>query len=164
MINNTPKKPESLAAMRLMVSNILIAVENKFGEIVITYGFVGSELNRYIQANSSSGTCPSIDQHASFELNTKNNPICPRAGFSCDFTVVGYEQDMTDVVEFIVNTLEYDKLYFYGANRPLHVSVNEQPQRHLQIMGHSGTGRRYPKKKAYGENAIQLIKDIKNGC
>ena len=52
-------------------------------------------------------------------------------------------------------------IYYYGNNRPLHVSIHlTDPLKHLQIMCESENGRRYPGKKAFGEHAVILAEDL----
>jgi len=158
--DNTPKESESIESIIMMIDAILLPVYKKFGNITITYGFVSSELNKYIQKNSSSGTYPSIDQHAASELNSVNNHICKRHGLACDFIVSGYEERMDEVMLFIVKNLSFDKVYFYGNDRPLHVSVGNESERHLQIMNVSEKGKRIPGKKAYGTKAKILAEEL----
>ena len=159
-IDNYPKECESISSALLMLEGILIPINKEFGDINITYGFVSFELNKYIQKNSSSGTYPSIDQHAASELNSVNKHICKRNGLACDFIVNGYENRMEEVMLFIVDNLSFDKLYFYGNDRPIHVSVGNTNERHLQIMNVSDKGRRIPGKKAYGNKAIILAEEL----
>jgi len=159
-IDNSPKEVESINSTLMLVETVLLPVIKKFGDIKITYGFVSPELNRYIQKNSSSGTYPSIDQHAASELNNVNNHICKRHGLACDFIVKGYEEQMDEVMLFIVNNLGFDKIYYYGNDRPLHVSVGNESERHLQVMNVSDKGRRIPGRKAYGNEAKMLAEEL----
>tara|TARA_R110001583_G_scaffold154593_2_gene306298 strand:- start:8681 stop:9373 length:693 start_codon:yes stop_codon:yes gene_type:complete len=159
-IDNSPKEIESINSTLDLIETVLLPVSKKFGDIKITYGFVSPELNRYIQNNSSSGTYPSIDQHTASELNNANNHICKRHGLACDFIVYGYENKMDQVMLFIVNNLDFDKVYYYGNDRPLHVSVGNKSEKHLQIMNVSANGRRIPGKKAYGNEAKTLAKEL----
>ena len=159
-LDNTPKESESLESTIMMIETVLLPICKKFGNVTITYGFVSSELNKYIQKNSSSGTYPSIDQHAASELNNVNNHICKRHGLACDFIVNGYEERMDEVMLFIVKNLSFDKIYFYGNDRPLHVSVGNESERHLQVMNVSDRGRRIPGKKAYGKKAKILAEEL----
>ncbi len=159
-LDNTPKESESTLSAILMLETVLLPISKEFGDIHITYGFVSSELNKYIQKNSSSGTYPSIDQHAASELNLANNHICKRHGLACDFIVNGYEVKMDKVMLFIVNNLSFDKIYFYGSDKPLHVSVGNESKRHLQVMNVSDKGRRIPGRKAYGNKAKILAEEI----
>lgn len=157
--HNTP----SAASERFLVQltkQILLPLSEHFGSFTITYGFTGPALSRYIQRLSPTGTAPNLDQHACIELNSKGKSICNRPGAACDFTVHGYEERMHLVAQFICQQLSFDKLYFYGRNRPIHISVSDEPLRHLQIMQQSTNGRRYPRKKAFGDNAIALAKEL----
>ena len=163
-VDNSPQTKASQGSVIALIKDVLLPVERNFGEVKITYGFVSADLNRYIQKNSSSGTCPSIDQHSSSELNKNDNPICKREGLACDFFVVGFEENMNLIVEFIVNNLMFDKIYHYGNNRPLHVSVSNQPMKHLQLMNNSDKGRRIPGKKAFGDKAKELAETLSNEC
>lgn len=152
----------SAASERYLVqltNQILLPVAKHFGQLTITYGFTGPALSRYIQRFSSAGTAPNLDQHACIELNSKGKNICHRPGAACDFIVRGYENRMHEVAQFICQNLPFDKLYFYGRNRPIHISVSDEPLRHLQVMQQSANGRRYPGKKAFGDNAVVLAKE-----
>ncbi len=159
-IDNSPKEIESINSALVLIETVLLPVSKKFGEIKITYGFVSPELNIYIQKNSSSGTYPSIDQHAASELNQANKHICKRHGLACDFIVNGYEKQTDQVMLFIVNNLRFDKMYYYGNDKPLHVSVGNESERHLQVMNVSDKGRRIPGRKAYGNKAKRLAEEL----
>ena len=159
-LDNIPKASESILSTIMMIERVLLPISKKLGDINVTYGFVSPELNRYIQKHSSSGTYPSIDQHAASELNQANKQICKRHGLACDFIVNGYEKQMDKVMLFIVNNLNFDKIYYYGNDRPLHVSVGNKSERHLQIMNVSDQGRRIPGKKAYGNEAKMLAEEL----
>jgi hypothetical protein len=158
-LDNVPKESESIDSALLMIETVLLPINNEFGDINITYGFVSAELNKYIQKNSSSGTYPSIDQHSASEPNNADNKICKRHGLACDFTISGYEKEMDKVMNFIVNNLDFDKIYYYGESRPIHVSVGEKAEKHLQIMNVSDKGRRIPGKKAFGNKAKVLAEE-----
>jgi hypothetical protein len=160
-INNSPKEVESINSTLMLIETILLPISKNLGNIDITYGFVSPELNRYIQKKSSSGTYPSIDQHAASELNQANSQICKRHGLACDFIVNGYENKMDQVMLFIVNNLDFDKIYYYGNDRPLHVSVGHESERHLQVMNVSDKGRRIPGRKAYGNEAKVLAEELR---
>ncbi|MBA6293771.1 hypothetical protein H4J58_03880 [Colwellia sp. MB3u-70] len=159
-IDNYPKEVESINSTLDLIETVLLPVSKNFGDVKITYGFVSPELNRFIQKNSSSGTYPSIDQHAASELNNANNHICKRHGLACDFIINGYEKQMDQVMLFIVNNLSFDKIYYYGNDKPLHVSVGNESERHLQIMNISDKGRRIPGRKAYGNEAKILAEEL----
>lgn len=159
-LDNSPYEEASIKALALMLKEILIPINDKFGKITITYGFVSSKLNAYIQKNNRTGTYPSIDQHSSHELNSKNTTICDRGGIACDFYVSGSESKMNVITDYIVSNLEFDKLYYYGSARPIHISVSNKMLKHLQIMNESENGRRIPGEKAYGDEAALLAKEL----
>jgi hypothetical protein len=144
--------------LELLVSDILIPVEREFGRVIVTYGFTSSELSAHIKKNTPAGTAPSLDQHSSCEYNKISNKICERGGSACDF--ITEKRSMADVTRFITKYLNFDRIYYYGANRPIHVSVNDSPSRHLQLMSESTAGRRFPSRKAFGDAAIALSEEL----
>ncbi|WP_371187842.1 hypothetical protein [Thalassotalea maritima] len=159
-LSNFPETSLSVEAIATLLKCILIPIEKELGTIFITYGFVSGKLNTFIQKNNPVGTSPSIDQHSSHEHNAKHKVICKRGGVASDFYVTGYEKNMDRVVDFIVNNLEFDRIYYYGKDRPIHVSVSHEMHRHLQLMSLTKDGKRIPSRKAYGDEAIKLIKDL----
>lgn len=163
-LDNSPQEVESKDLLLMLLENILLPINKQFGSVKVTYGFVSADLNRYIQKSSSAGTCPSIDQHSASELNLSNNKICKRHGLACDFIVSGYEIKMDQIMNFIVNNLDFDKIYYYGKDKTLHVSISNVSEKHLQIMNVSEKGRRIPGKKAYQAEAKVLAGKILNEC
>jgi len=157
-INNEPDHPETRESLELLIHAVLLPVQKKFKNLRITYGFTSSALKRYIGRHSPAGTAPEIDQHASCELNTAGNKICSRSGAACDIIVSN--ASMAEVVRYIVNNLNYDRIYYYGANRPVHVSCSSELTKHLQIMKENQNGRRYPAQKAFSEDAITLAETL----
>lgn len=157
-IDNQPTSPQSRASLELLLNELLIPIERKFGRIKVTYGFTSAALKQYIVKNSPEGTCPELDQHSSFEVNSKGRQVCSRGGAACDISASNI--DSADIVRFIVNKLNYDRIYFYGNQRPLHISVNSSPNLHLQVMKESTGGKRYPAEKAFGKSAMKLAEDL----
>jgi hypothetical protein len=157
-LDNQPKHSESISALQSLVIEILLPVYRKYPKIEITYGFTSSNLKTYISKHSSNGTAPILDQHASCELNSAQNQICDRSGAACDFIVPGLPS--STLTCFIVENLNYDRVYYYGSDRPIHVSVSKFPIKHLQVMAESESGRRYPSSKAFGAAAIDLAKEL----
>lgn len=158
LINNKPLQQKSVEALYVLLSEVLIPVQLEFGQVIITYGFTSAALKKYISRQSSSGTAPSLDQHSGYEQNKKGNMICSRGGAACDFYVE--QTSMKTITKYIVNNLSFDRLYFYGDNRPIHISANEHPIKHLQIMQESIAGRLFPGKRAQGEKAIRLVEEL----
>ena len=157
-INNEPSNKNSQLALERLVIDLLLPLQRKYAGVKITYGFTSASLKRYIANHSKAGTAPDIDQHAASELNNAGKPICERNGAACDILVDGVSAK--EVLRFIVKHLSFDRIYYYGANRPLHISSNSKPEKHLQIMKQSSAGRRYPSVKAFGDDAISLAESL----
>ena len=157
--DNRPKITSSQLSLEKLLRLILLPVQQRIGKPEITYGFTCFELKKYIQKYSPKGTAPELDQHCAFEVNSKGNQICSRGGAACDFYVNGMPS--SQIVRFVTRELEYDRIYFYGDERPIHVSIHlTDSLRHLQVMNMSSTNRRYPGVKAYGEKASQLAETL----
>ena len=122
-VDNVPQQLETYIAIKDMAICLLDPLIDKFGAMKITYGFCGCKLSNKIKARIA----PSIDQHSSFELNTKGVRICKRDGIAVDFIMTKYENDMNLVADWIINNLLFDRLYFYGKDRPIHLSYSKQP-------------------------------------
>ena len=106
-----------------MLQTHILEPLSKLGEVSITYRFTSHALLRYILKNSPGDVAPNIDQHASMEYNSKGNRIFKRDGAACDFYIKNYEQRMDEIAKFICKHLEFDRLYFYGKDRPIHISI-----------------------------------------
>lgn len=158
-LNNQPQSTKSISALQSLTIEILLPLYRKYSQLDITYGFTSAELKAYISKYSSKGTAPQLDQHSSCELNKAQKQICDRSGAACDITVPNMPSNT--IVRYIVENLNYDRIYYYGKDRPIHVSFSEQPAKHLQVMAESANGRRHPSSKAFGEAAILLAKELK---
>lgn len=157
--SNEPIHGSSILALEELVGEVLLPINRTLGKPIITYGFTSFPLKKFIQKASPSGTAPTLDQHSSHETNSVGKQICSRGGAACDFFVEGVAT--SDLVRFITQRLNYDRIYYYGNNRPLHVSIHlTEPLKHLQIMCASENGRRYPGKKAFGGQAEILAEDL----
>ena len=128
LCENEPKQPETYLAIKELACNVLDKVQEEFGSLKLTYGFCSSTLDKYIKKNNS----PKLDQHAGHELNSKGQPICERLGFAADFIVPSFSS--LDVARYIVSSLKFDRLYYYGCERPLHVSLNKNPISQIYLM------------------------------
>lgn len=156
---NEPQALKSVKALEGLAYKLLLPIYSNLGKPIITYGFTTQKLKSVIQKNSPNGTAPSLDQHSAYEVNSKGNQICSRGGAACDFYIEGVAA--SDIVRYIVNNLSYDRIYFYGNDRPIHVSFHlESLQHHLQVMGIGDSGRRYPASKAFGEDAKHLAEKL----
>ena len=139
--NNVPKQWKTYAALRNLALKILDPVWNQFGELELTYGVSCRDLYRHIDTRIS----PSLDQHASYELNTRGMEICKRGGAAVDFRCLN--TCSLYVAQWLVSKCPFDRLYFYGSERPLHVSIGPDQSRQVVLMRQSAmTGRRFPQK------------------
>ncbi|WP_321463409.1 hypothetical protein [uncultured Vibrio sp.] len=148
----------STTHLKYLTENILIPLDEQFGSVQITYGFTSHSLLLHILKNSPGDMAPNIDQHASMELNSKGNRICKRDGAACDFFVEGYQNNMDQVAKYICKNLEFDRLYFYGKDRPIHISVGPENTRYALIREKRSDGLRVNKKRAKG-GATQTLFD-----
>ena len=127
-IDNSPKELKTYEAISYLATTIMDPIFDQFGQPQITYGLCSHNLQKHIKKS----VAPSLDQHAGSERNSKGNLICPREGFAVDFKIENITTD--HVARYIVEHLEFDRLYFYGIDRPVHVSANsEAPKRAIVV-------------------------------
>lgn len=138
-IANLPLNPSTYNALHDLATQILDPVIEYFGAIRLTYGFSSAELTRNIQR----GIAPKLDQHAACERGPRGSLVCERGGAACDFLVE--DEDMRVVAEWIVANTPFDRLYFYGSERPIHVSFSTSAARQAFAMTASPTGRIVPR-------------------
>jgi hypothetical protein len=141
---NLPQQPQSWQGLAALAGTLLDPLIDRYGPLQITYGFAGPLLTRHIAARIA----PSLDQHAGSELNRRGQPICARLGQACDFAVPG--QPSGEVARWIVANLPFDRLYFYGDDRPLHLSYGPENARAAFAMLPGPGGRRVPRRWAAG--------------
>lgn len=138
-IANLPLNPATYNALHDLATQILDPVIEYFGGIRLTYGFSSGELTR----NILRGIAPKLDQHAACEHGRRGALVCGRGGAACDFIVD--DEDMREVAEWIIANLPFDRLYFYGPARPIHVSYAPEPARLSYRMVSSSSGRMMPR-------------------
>ena len=126
--DNRPRDPGSYAAMARLCRDVLDPVIDRFGPIRITYGHAGGSLTRAMPG----GIYPSLDQHAGHERRRDGAWICGRLGQAVDFEVAGVPT--SEVAAFIAGHLPFDRLYYYGRDRPLHVSAGPEECRETVVM------------------------------
>lgn len=164
-IENLPLQPDTWRALSLLATQILDPIVDQFGPLSLTYGFCSPELARKIAKNRNPHIAPKLDQHCSHEVNQNQKLICDRLGAACDFTVIdnpaGTAVDMQQVAAWICENLKFDRLYYYGKDRPLHISIGPQMNQFLQTMKtNADTGHRVPSKKGRSEVAIAVIGQV----
>lgn len=136
---NLPHQPDTYTALHELAIYVLDPVIDYFGMIELTYGFCSAELARVIPRRID----PRLDQHAGHELNRRAKPICERLGAACDFLVT--DEDMEEVALWVAANTPFDRLYFYGKDRPIHVSYSAMPARQFVRMVTNATGARIPR-------------------
>ena len=125
---NTPSNILTYNAIKYFAEEILDKVKDHFGNLIITYGFCGNELKKEIKKN----IYPKTDQHSGFEKNSKGELICQRMGFASDFKVNNLSS--LTLAQWVVKNCKFDRLYFYGEDRPIHVSTNQIPTQKIVLM------------------------------
>ena len=135
---NLPVEPATYTALYDLAVNILDPVIDYFGMIRLTYGFCSPELAKLIPARIA----PKLDQHVAHEKNRKNQPICARLGAAVDFLVP--DENMLEVAEWIAKNISFDRLYFYGVDKPIHVSFGPESTHEFIEMRSLPNGRLVP--------------------
>lgn len=139
-IDPYPKNPdETIPSLSALCAFILDPVISQFGlaRFKLTYGFCSSDLKRWLaKSDPETGikygmSTPGSDQHMAHEKNRAGAYFCARLGASCDFRVTKLPSD--DLVTWIVaKKLPFDSLYYYGPDRPVHVSHGPQNKRDIR--------------------------------
>jgi hypothetical protein len=144
-IDPYPKNSATITALKALNQFILDPLIDRFGldSFQLTYGFCSSALKRYLnQKDAITGLKNgridlSRDQHMSHELNRNGKYHCPRLGAACDFRINGQESDR--VIDWILQTqLPFDSLYFYGSDRPIHISYGPEHKRDIWTFTRTG--------------------------
>lgn len=155
---NTPSK-ESMEAITLLCKQVLLPLKNQYGDLIVTYGFTSPTLLREIKKLSPKGIAPLLDQHASHEVNANNKPHCTRLGASCDITIPTHLDMMDEVADWVSLNLPFDRLYFYGKTKPIHISFGPDNSKFIQIMKTSATGKRTPLKNGVNTTLSSIWRD-----
>ena len=137
-LKNLPLNPATYNALYDLATHILDPVVDYFGGIKLTYGFCSTELGRHI----SKRVAPKLDQHAGYERSRTGKVICDRGGAACDFLIE--DEDMLEVADWVIANTPFDRLYFYGSDRPIHVSYSPAGVRRAFSMRESKGGRLVP--------------------
>lgn len=138
-VPNLPKEPESYNALYDLAVKVLDPVIEYFGMIKLTYGFCSGELGKHIKYR----VAPALDQHAAHEKKPTGKYVCERLGAAVDFIV--QDEDMRHVARWIVAHTDFDRLYYYGPDRPIHVSASSSAAKMAIDMRPTELGRRVPR-------------------
>jgi hypothetical protein len=125
---NLPQQAGTIEAMLHLAEQILDPVIDEFGPIEITYCLGSHGLTKLIPGRID----PARDQHAGHELQRNGQPICDRLGQAMDFRVEDVYSGK--IAARIARHLPFDRIYFYGSDRPLHVSVGSEKKRAVVTM------------------------------
>ena len=136
---NLPKQPESYTALYELAVNILDPIVDYYGMIRLTYGFCSTSLATKIKRR----VAPKLDQHSAWERKRSGQYICDRLGAAVDFIVV--DEDMEEVANWVISHMPFDRLYFYGAGMPIHVSYSDNPAKQAFRMESGSSGHLYPR-------------------
>jgi hypothetical protein len=137
--DNRPRQPESYTALMELAEQVLDPVIDWFGMVELTYGFCSPGLAREIPGRID----PKRDQHAAHERNRLGRLVCPRRGAAVDFVIA--DEDMLEVARWVAANTPFDRLYFYGADKPIHVSYGPEHSRQVVTMRPGPSGRLVPR-------------------
>jgi hypothetical protein len=136
---------ETIPALQALCQSILDPIIDHFSKerFQLTYGFCSIDLKRFLaQKDPETGikngrVDPSRDQHMAHEKNRNGKYYCDRLGAACDFRIIGLESDR--LVEWILEQqLPFDSLYYYGKDRPIHISYGSQRKRDIWAFTNTG--------------------------
>lgn len=147
-IPNLPLRSETYNAIYDLATQILDPLIDYFGSIKLTYGFSSPNLSKHIKGRIA----PKLDQHAACEWKRGNGLVCDRGGAACDLLVE--DEDMREVADWLIANLPFDRLYFYGRDRPLHVSFGPQHSREAYRLVPTEAGSAVPRRYVSGEKLV----------
>lgn len=139
-LRNLPLNTATYNALYDLATQILDPVIDYFGGIRLTYGFCSHELGKHITKR----VAPKVDQHAALESTRAGKLICERGGAACDLYVE--DEDMRDVADWIVANTPFDRLYFYGSDRPIHVSYSSSGSQQAFRLTETKSGKLIPRR------------------
>ncbi|HEY9852005.1 MAG TPA: hypothetical protein V6D28_21200 [Leptolyngbyaceae cyanobacterium] len=136
---------ETLPAIQDLNRFVLEPIIDYFGmeNFSLTYGFCSKDLKKYLDKKDpetglkNGRVSPDIDQHMAHEVNKNGKYYCQRLGAACDFLILGEKSDR--IIDWILaQKLLFDSLYYYGADRPIHISYGPQHKREIWTFTLSG--------------------------
>jgi len=138
-LENLPQQLDSYNALQDLAVQVIDPVVDYYGMVRLTFGFCSPGLARQIPGRID----PKRDQHAAHELNRLGRRVCERPGAAVDFLVE--DESMLEVAQWIVANTPFDRLYFYGDDRPVHVSYGPQCNGQVVRMVVGKSGRLLPR-------------------
>ena len=137
---------ETIPALEALCRHLIDPVIDEFGRkrFLLTYGFCSTDLKRWLAKKDpvtgvkNGRVSPNLDQHMAHEVNRDEKYYCSRLGAACDFRIMDLPSD--ELVDWVVaQELPFDSLYFYGAERPIHISYGPQHKRDIWAFNQKGT-------------------------
>lgn len=159
--DNMPLQLQSWLDLAALANTLLDPITEQFGKPVLTYAFAGPQLQKLIKQKSRPQIAPKLDQHAASELNRTGKPICPRGGAAVDF----YVKDLNSwqLALWVAQHLLFDRMYLYGANRPIHLSFHQEPKRRITLLRELKSGQLIPQQINLAR-LEQMSLEVTNGC
>jgi hypothetical protein len=142
--DNLPLQAQSWKDLSALSIQLLDPITERFEKPGLTYGFSGLALQRLILQKDKPQIAPKLDQHAASELNRSGKLICPRAGAAVDLIIP--QLNSFELAAWIARQLPFDRLYIYGAKRPIHLSFHGAPTRQIVLLNKTTTGRVVPQR------------------
>ena len=146
-IDPLPKNlTETISALEALCEHIIDPVIDDFGRerFQLTYGFCSIDLKRWLAKKDpltglkNGRVSPDLDQHMAHEVNRGGQYYCSRLGAACDFRILDLPTDEL-VAWILAQNLPFDSLYFYGTDRPIHISYGPQHKRDIWDFTDKGT-------------------------
>ncbi len=159
--DNTPIQQQSWVDLAALATTLLDPITEQFGRPVLTYGFAGAELQKLIKQKTRPQIAPQLDQHAASELNRRGQLICPRGGAAVDLFVTSLSS--WQLALWVAQQLPFDRMYLYGAHRPIHLSFHQEPMRQMVLLRQIRTRQLVPQRLSL-ERLQQLSSEVTNGC
>jgi len=151
-INPYPQNvEETLPALSKLFENIIDPIIENYGKnnFRLTYGFCSIDLKKYLAkkdpltGEKNGRVAPQLDQHMALEVNSKNKYFCFRGGASCDFYIQNQPSDI--VIDWIIEqALPFDSLYFYGSQKPIHISYGPEHKKYICGFNEKGVPSKKP--------------------
>ena len=90
-----------------------------------------------------------------YEKNRNGKYYCDRLGDACDFRIIGMESDR--LMEWILEQqLPFDSLYYYGSDRPIHISYAPQQRQSVWTFTNGGVPTRKSIEQWIGQRGQQF--------
>ena len=148
--DNIPQQVQTREALQSLANLILDPIANEISKPSLTYGLSCSGIVNRIARRIA----PAVDQHSSFECWGNGNRICSLGGAAVDFFVKG--RTASEAAVFVIKTLPFDALYFYGDGRPIHVSWSQSPRKLVVEMKFNATHQRHFPVRRTPERFLEL--------